>query len=260
MKIKKQIKSFAQKIKRFFIKKGENDSNNKEAELTGFRLSEVIILVSIAAIIGAFSGSFLIYNFVTFNSNKENVPDEYVSEFEEAYQNVVDNYYEEVDKDALISAGINGMLSILDDYTSYMDAQTSAQFNERMNGVYEGIGIEFITSAGYVHTITTVFEDSPALAAGVKEGDIIMKVDDIDASTKTGTEISTYIKSENIDKVAVVVKRGNETITLDINKGSISIPSISKKTYEKNGKTVGYINISLFADNTSKQFNKALVA
>lgn len=260
MKVKDGFKKTVKKVKDLFLKVDEEEEEEKK--LIGFRLFEVIILVVISTVVGVFSGGFLTYNFASNNGERSINNSKYVNEFEEAFDSVVDNYYEDVDKDELIDAAINGMLSVLDDYTSYMDAEENKQFNERLNGEYQGIGIEFITyqNEGYEHRITGVFEGTPAAVAGVQKDDIIVKIDNIDVSTKTGTEIATYIKSSNIEKITMVVKRNNENITLQIKKSVISLPSIIKKTFEKNGKKVGYINISLFADNTYTQFKNALTA
>lgn len=259
-KAKKKIKDFLIKSDDEIDEDEDEKEDEKEVKLVGFRLTEVIVLIVIATIIGVFGGSFLTYNFANGNGRAHEDTSEYISEFEEAYQNVIDNYYEEVDKDELIDAAIDGMLSTLDGYTSYMNAEETLQFNERMNGEYHGIGIEFMTAAGYVHTITRVFENTPAETAGVQVGDTIIKIDAIDASTITGTDIAAYIKGESISQITMVVRRNDKDVTLTIKKTLVSIPSVTKKTFDMNGKKAGYINISLFADNTYDQFSTALTS
>lgn len=259
MRIKDKMKQVNKNFKHLF-KKGKKGNDNAESttKKMTFRIPEVVFLVVVALIVGSFSGSFLTYHFTKGNIKTTGDSSKYINEFEEAYQNVIDNYYEDVNKDELIDAAIDGMLSTLDGYTSYMNAEETEQFNERMTGSYQGIGIEFITDENNVHTVTNVIEDSPALAAGVQKNDIIIKIDNFDAATKTGNEIASYIKNSAVSEITMTVKRGDQNVTLHVKKALVSLPSVTKKTFDKNGKKVGYIDISLFADNTYDQFKKAL--
>jgi carboxyl-terminal processing protease len=259
MKFRENLGNVKNKIKGIFKRPSKKESKDGK-KATGFKLLEVLVLVAMGTMFGVFSGSFLTYNYAVddVKEEKQDENSQYMTEFEEAYQNVIDNYYEEVNKDELIDAAIDGMLSTLDGYTSYMNAAETEQFNERMNGEYKGIGIEFTTDAGYVHTVVNVFEGTPAYVAGVKAGDQLVSVDKIDASTKTGTEIASYIKGADINEIKLVVKRDGKDVTLNIKKSLIELPSVTKKTLDKNGKKVGYIKVSLFADNTYLQFFQAV--
>ncbi|MDD2469707.1 MAG: S41 family peptidase [Bacilli bacterium] len=263
MKKNKKQRDFKKMIRDFFIKDDEieediEEQSECEVKLTGFRLFEVVILIIIATVIGVFSGSFLTYNYGV-GTNKRYFSKDYIDEFREAYQNILDNYYEDVDKEKLIDAAIKGMMSTLDGYTSYMTPEETKQFNESMEGEYEGIGIEFTTEVGYIHNIISVFEGSPAAVVGIKAGDKLIRVDNMDAATMTGPDIATYIRGKNISEVTLVINRDGKDIKFVVSKDVISLPSVEKETYEFNGKKVGYINISLFADNTATQFKEALV-
>lgn len=253
-KAKEQFIKAKKKINNFFVGK------DQEVKLVGFKLFEVVVLVSMATIIGVFSGSFITYNFVRGNPPSAKSGSKYIDKFKEAYEDVVGNYYEAIDKDELIDAAINGMLSTLDGYTSYMNDEEEKQFNERMNGEYKGIGIEFSTIEGNTHTVINVFADSPAFVAGVQKGDILVKVDDIVATTKTGLEIASYIKGKKAENITLIVNRNGKEVTLNIKKSLVELPSVTKKEFDKNGKKIGYIGISLFADNTYKQFKDALTS
>jgi carboxyl-terminal processing protease len=246
------------KVKKISFRR--KDSSLGKSKLTGFKLTEVSLLVAAATIVGVLSGSFLTYNLVSRTGGGSFTNSKYINEFKEAFDNILDNYYEKVDKDALIDDAINGMLSNLDGYTSYMNEEEKQAFDERMNGVYKGIGIEFITTVNNEHIITGVFDNTPAATAGVQKNDQIIKIDDIDASTKNGNELAAYIKGSNISEITMVVKRNNENITLKIKKAVVTLPSVSKKTFTQNGKKVGYINISIFANNTYDQFKDALTS
>ena len=259
--IKKYFSKEHKKIKDYLINKGilKKNENNKETKLVGFRMREVIILIIITLVISMYSGAFFAYNYRYFdNKNTDNNQSEHIDKFEEAFEDITSKYYGEIDKDKLIDAAINGMVSSLDDYSSYMDPEEARQFNERMYGQYTGIGIEFTSNENNEHTVSGVFEGSPAMNAGLKVGDKIIKIDDIMTSTQTSSDIATYIKSPNIKSVKIVIVRDGEELTLDIIKDTINIPSVSKKTFTANNKKVGYIKISIFANNTAEQFRRVL--
>ena len=259
--IKKYFSKEHKKIKDYLINKGilKKNENNKETKLVGFRMREVIILIIITLVISMYSGAFFAYNYRYFdNKNTDNNQSEHIDKFEEAFEDITSKYYGEIDKDKLIDAAINGMVSSLDDYSSYMDPEEARQFNERMYGQYTGIGIEFTSNENNEHTVSGVFEGSPAMNAGLKVGDKIIKIDDIMTSTQTSNDIATYIKSPNIKSVKIVIVRDGEELTLDIIKDTINIPSVSKKTFTANNKKVGYIKISIFANNTAEQFRRVL--
>ncbi len=143
-------------------KNEKNTSNKKEAididdnvqikeiiveKKSGFNYAEVIVIMIISLIIGAIGGSLL--NIISINNKKvitnesctTKVPSGF-DEFLKTYENIVNNYYEEVDSKQLIEAGINGMLEYLgDDYSVYMNQQTTESFNEQVDGKYKGIGV-----------------------------------------------------------------------------------------------------------------------
>ena len=102
-----------------------------------------------------------------------------LGKFFDVYETLIDNYYDDVDKEALVESAINGMVSSVGDvYTSYSDSETTSEFNELVSGYYEGIGITIQAQESGIKIIE-VFKDSPASEAGLKVGDIILKIDDM---------------------------------------------------------------------------------
>lgn len=262
MKIKEKLKSSKQQITKVLTRRRRNKAidDYEPVKQTGFKLIEVIIIVIVSALVGAFSGGFMTYNFTLQSGKIDDSLNGYIGEFQEAYQNVVDNYYQKINKAQLIDNAIDGMLSNLDGYTSYMNGAETREFNERIEGQYRGVGIEFVTTEEKEYIITKVIDNSPAIKAGIKIGDVIIKVDNMTAAENTGTQLATYIKEGTKKEITLVVKRDTKNLTLKIKKEIILIPSVTSKTYNKDGKNIGYINISLFADNTYTQFKKQLTA
>ena len=240
------------------VKEEIEDNNVREIIVerrSGFNFSEVIIIMIIAIMFGFLLGN--IVNFVVFSdsSSSSDELDELVS----TYDNIVNNYYEDVDKEELIDAGIQGMINYLDDpYATYFSGEASDNFNEELAGTYEGIGIEVMLKDGVV-SVGNVFDNSPASKAGVKVGDIVTKVNDTDINGKSLTEVVNMISGNDSGKSSkLTVTRDGQELSFELSKDTIETPVVDSEIYESNNKKIGYIKIEIFNSNSYKQFNKIL--
>lgn len=182
-----------------------------------------------------------------------------LAKFVDAYDAIVDNYYKEVDKDKLVESAINGMVSSIgDEYTSYSDKDVTDNFNEAVNGKYMGIGALIMKSENDL-VIYKVFEDSPSYKAGLKDGDIILKLDDKDTKDMSVNDIASIVKNDTNKEVKLLVKRGEENLDITIVKDMVELPVVSGKVINHNDKKIGYISLSIFSSVASEQFNKELV-
>lgn len=182
-----------------------------------------------------------------------------LAKFVDAYDAIVDNYYKEVDKDKLVESAINGMVSSIgDEYTSYSDKDVTDNFNEAVNGKYMGIGALIMKSENDL-VIYKVFEDSPSYKAGLKDGDIILKLDDKDTKDMSVNDIASIVKNDDNKEVKLLVKRGEENLDITIVKDMVELPVVSGKVINHNDKKIGYISLSIFSSVASEQFNKELV-
>ena len=219
---------------------------------SGFSISEVIIIMIIAIMFGFLLGN--IVNFVVFDKSSSSGDE--LDELVSTYDNIVNNYYDDVDKEELIDAGIQGMINYLDDpYATYFSGDASDEFNEELAGTYEGIGVEVMLSDN-VFTIGNVFDSSPASKAGVKNGDIITKVNGTDISGKSLSDVVSMINSKK--KAKLTINRNGEELSFELSRDTIEVPVVSSEVYENNGKKIGYIKIDLFSLKVYNQFNKAL--
>ena len=235
-----------------------DDSNVREIIVerrSGFNFSEVIIIMIIAIMFGFLLGN--IVNFVVFSDNSSS--DKELDELVTTYDNIINNYYEDVDKEELIDAGIQGMINYLDDpYATYFSGEASEDFNQELPGNYEGIGVEIMLNTGGV-SVARVFDNTPASKAGVKVGDVVIKVNDTDITGKSLTEVVSMISGENSgNKSKLTVTRNGEELSFALAKGTIEVPVVNSEIYENNGKKIGYIKIDLFSSKVYKQFNSAL--
>ena len=230
----------------------ENKSNKKI-----FSTNETILLVVISLIIGLSIG-FL------FNSQKktvnEPIVDEYLNEFIDNYNYVLDNYYEEIDKEALINSAIAGMMESLDDpYSMYFNEEETDNFSISLNGSYEGVGIQIAKdeTTGYM-LVTSVFKNSPAAKAGLIAGDLIISIDGNSSVDLTASEFSSTIKDGNKDSYTLKILREDQELEITLTKETVTLTSVSSEVYEVDDKKVGYIYIGIFANNTYNQFKTEL--
>ena len=253
---KKDIKKKKDSNKKVKEKKIDIDSDNKNKERELYTSKEVIIVMIFSIGIGilmCFGGISIITgkNYLAVTKDLKKVVDTYYA--------IVDNYYGELDRDKLIDGAVEGMISSVGDtFTSYSDTDSTSSFDETINGSYEGIGCTVATLEDGTISVIDMFEDSPSYKAGLKVGDIILKVDGESYEDKNSNDISNYIKNSGKSKIVLTVKRDNEEKDISINLSKVEIPHVSGKVIEQDNKKIGYINISLFASNSYKQFKSKL--
>ena len=253
---KKDIKKKKGSNKKVKEKKIDIDSDNKNKERELYTSKEVIIVMIFSIGIGilmCFGGISIITgkNYLAVTKDLKKVVDTYYA--------IVDNYYGELDRDKLIDGAVEGMISSVGDtFTSYSDTDSTSSFDETINGSYEGIGCTVATLEDGTISVIDMFEDSPSYKAGLKVGDIILKVDGESYEGKNSNDISNYIKNSGKSKIVLTVKRDNEEKDISINLSKVEIPHVSGKVIEQDSKKIGYIKISLFASNSYKQFKNKL--
>lgn len=219
---------------------------------SGFGISEVIIIMIIAIMFG-----FLLGNIVNFVVFKDNNDDKYLDEFVNTYNDIIENYYEDVDKEKLVDAGIQGMINFLDDpYAKYFSGDASEAFNEELNGSYDGIGIE-VTIKDSMVTINKVFDNSPAKKAGLMDNDIIVKINNEEIKNKSLNDVVALISSSD-EAVDITVNRNDSFITYKVERTKVELPVVSSNVFESNNKKVGYLKIDIFSINSYEQFKREL--
>jgi len=217
-----------------------------------YTFSEVLVVTILSIILGAFACFSTIS--IICGSTKFIKINKDTKKFYEAYETLIDNYYGDIDDDTLMEGAISGMMeSVGDEYTTYSNSTSTGEFNEVVNGIYEGIGATIQqTETGII--IIDMYENSPSAKAGLKIGDTILEVDKIDATKTNATEISTYIKGKKEKEVYIKVKRGDKEVEINLIREKIETPVVDSEIYEKNGKKIGYLKISIFSSVASKQF------
>lgn len=232
--------------------------NEKKKYIDKFSIKEVIVLLIITAFVSLITG-FVVANRLLKDNKivKEESLSENLETFIKNYNYIIDNYYGEYDEQKLLDAALAGVLDALGDpHTVYIDESSVDNFNIQLKGNYTGLGIEIYNDDNGI-IVSKVFANSPAAKAGLQVNDYILSINDQDVSAMKAKEFANIIKS-NQNSFKLLIKRNDEIKEINVEKEDIIIDSVSAKTYNKDGKNIGYLEISIFADNTYSQLKKKL--
>lgn len=230
--------------------------NKLNPEENKFIFLEIILLMFMAFVVGVFASQAISLKIPILN-NTTVIED--TSELTRVYNLIINKYYGEVDKKELTSAAIKGMMNYLsDDYSMYFTEDEKNDFNERLNGVYTGLGVEITNDASNNAMIVTVFDNSSAKEANLKPGDIIAKINGEDVLGLGKEEVVKKIKGKNNYSFNMSVLRDNNLIDVKVVTKSITLSSVTSSVIEKDNEKIGYIYISIFALNTYDQFKEQL--
>lgn len=239
--------------------KEKNKSENSNEIKKGFNNLEVVIIMFITLCFGCLLGSAFTYAFGGKSKIITTVPSE-LNEFISTYEDIIENYYDEIDEKGLLDAGIKGMLNFLGDkYSVYMDEEQSEDFNQEIEGKYVGIGSEIRRLENGDTIISDPFVGGPAYNAGLQVNDIILKVDGESIEGLTLEEVSNKVKGKAKTEVTITIKRDEEELDIVVTRDEVEITSVTSKVLEVNNQKVGYIDIEIFAENSANQFEKELL-
>ncbi|MGL4368978.1 MAG: S41 family peptidase [Spirochaetota bacterium] len=183
----------------------------------------------------------------------------YLDFFHFVYQSVKTDYVENASPKVLFEGAIRGMLQSLDDpYTRFLDEAEYAEFKEEVTGKFIGIGVEISIKEGEIVVVSPI-EDTPAKKAGIRAGDIIVKIDDTFTKGKQVSEIIKKIKGTPESKVSLLVRREGipELLQFEVKREPIKVSSVKYGVMTENP-SVGYLRITHFYAETAVDVEKAL--
>lgn len=229
-------------------------------------------IIALCAVVALLSGSLLVTGHATgffdfFNQKQQTVTisqEEYdrlsrFSKLDTILQYVEAWYYEEPDEDALIENATRGLLYGLGDpYSFYYNEDEWKEMWEDDEGEYAGVGMELLGNAlDYSVTITRVFRDTPAERAGIRKGDILVRVEDIEVDFYSMQNAVNVMRGTVNEIVEIEVLRGGEYLTFQVPRAIIHINRVEYTMLEDQ---VGYILLYQFAGESEKEFAEALNA
>ncbi len=176
--------------------------------------------------------------------------------FSEVLDKINKEYVDEVNQSEAMDAAINGVLQSLDPYSAYMSPDSFKNMQTETSGEFGGLGIEVSMEAGVVKVISPI-DNSPAEEVGVKAGDYIVKIDDVQVQGKTLSEAVELMRGPVGSDIEITVRRRGErkALIFTITREIIQVASV--KSEIKDDQTA-YIRLTSFNENSSKQIKNKL--
>ena len=191
----------------------------------------------------------------SYSASEENIYEK-IDLFSEVLNKINKEYVDEVDQSEAMDAAINGVLQSLDPYSAYMSPESYQNMQTETSGEFGGLGIEVSMESGVVKVISPL-DDSPAYEAGVKAGDYIVKINDIQVQGKTLSEAVEIMRGPVGSDIEITVRRRGvkKALVFSITRKIIKIRSVKSKILENN---IGYIRLTAFNENSGKQIKRKL--
>ncbi len=234
----------------------------EEEKTKGFNLKEIIFIIIVTAIVTSMTTGIILYNQNKLTKNityQDLNNDEALKEFLNVYASLIDEYYEDVDKTAMLESAINGMLNYLgEDYSTYMNQEETNALAQKLLGEYKGVGI----SVNQQNEITSLFDDGSAKEVGLQVGDKIIAINgevikEVDDQTEKNP-IAKYLENASIgDHFTLSVLRNGETLNYVVEVRRLLISAIDSKMLEP---SIGYLKIYTFSNTLKEQVKNALTS
>jgi len=207
---------------------------------------------------GAIIGVLISLNLPVFadKAEKNNLPIDELRTFAEVFGKIKSDYVEPVEDKKLINEALNGMLTGLDPHSSFLNVEDFKDLNQATQGEFGGLGIEVGMEDGFVKVISPI-EDSPAYKAGLKSGDLIMKLDETSTKGLTLNDSVKKMRGKPGTSILLTVLRKGETkpLTFNLVRAVIKSQSVKGKLTEPN---YAYVRIAQFQEHTGEDLAKLL--
>ena len=176
--------------------------------------------------------------------------------FGEVLEKINKEYVDEINQSESMDSAINGLLQSLDHYSSYMSPEIFEEMQTETSGEFGGLGIEVSMEAGVVKVITPI-DDTPASKAGIKAGDYIVKINDIQVQGKSLSEAVDLMRGPVGSGIELTVRRrgAKKALTFNVVREVIEVQSVKSELLENN---IGYLRLTSFNDNSSQQIKKQI--
>ncbi len=206
---------------------------------------------------GVLIGAALTLNY-SANAEREPaaLPIEDLRAFSEIFGKIKSDYVEPVEDKKLITEAINGMLSGLDPHSAYLDNEAFKELQVGTQGEFGGLGIEVGMEDGFVKVVSPI-EDTPAYKAGVKSGDLVIKLDDTPVKGMTLNDAVKRMRGKpGTDITLTIIRKGEvKPLTITLTRAVIKIKSVKHKLLEAG---FGYVRITQFQEHTGENLVTAL--
>lgn len=181
-----------------------------------------------------------------------------IKKFNQTVYDIKNRYMEDIDTEELINAGIRGMLEGLDRYSVLMEKRSYDQLMESTHGKYEGLGMEIDARDDHI-IIVTPMEGSPSYRRGLKSGDLIYEINGQSTFKMTTADAAKLMRGPSGTKVNLKIRREGiaNLLEFELERAVIELKSVSYYGMIE-GSNVGYIRLSRFAEETSRELVDAI--
>ena len=207
--------------------------------------------------LSAFTIFFLIISFKV-QANTSDKLYEKIDLFGEVLEKVKEEYVDEVDQADVMDSAINGVLQSLDPYSAYMSPELFKSMQTDSKGEFGGLGIEIAMESGVVKVIAPI-ADTPAEKVGIKAGDYIVKINEIQVQGKSLMEAVKLMRGPVGSSISLTIRRKGEkkSLSFEITREIIEVKSVESKILGKKD-NIGYVKLKSFNENSDKQFIKTI--
>ena len=176
--------------------------------------------------------------------------------FGEVLEKINKDYVDEINQSESMDSAINGLLQSLDPYSAYMTPKVFKEMQTDTSGEFGGLGIEVSMEAGVIKVISPI-DDTPASKAGIKAGDYIVKINNLQVQGKSLTEAVDLMRGPVGSNIELTVRRRGvkKAIIFNIIREIIEVKSVKSDLIDNN---IGYIRLTSFNDNSSQQIKKQI--
>lgn len=191
-------------------------------------------------------------------TSSNSIPIDDIRLFSEVFHQIKSNYVTDISDKKLMEYAIRGMLTNLDPHSTYLDSASFSEMEEITTGEFAGIGVEITTENGFLKVVSPI-DDTPAQRAGVKAGDIIIKIDDNVIKSMNLDEGIELMRGAKGSKVKLTILRDDNAkpIELTMLRDIIKIKSVKSKIIDNQW---GYLRISQFQENTGAEVKTQLMS
>jgi len=208
--------------------------------------------------LGAVAGVLLSLNFqaIADRTTRGPLPVDELRAFTEVFGAIKQNYVEPVEDKKLITEAINGMLAGLDPHSAYLDADAFKELQVGTQGQFGGLGIEVGMEDGFVKVVSPI-EDTPAFRAGIKPGDLIIRLDDTPVKGMTLADAVKRMRGKPNTQITLTISRKGETrpIVVTLTRAVIRVQSVKSKMIEPG---YGWVRVSQFQESTTEHLVRHL--
>ena len=176
--------------------------------------------------------------------------------FGEVLEKINKEYVDEINQSESMDSAINGLLQSLDPYSAYMSPEIFNEMQTETSGEFGGLGIEVSMESGVVKVISPI-DDTPASRAGIKAGDYIVKINDVQVQGKSLSEAVDLMRGPVGSGIELTIRRRGERKALIFNvvREIIQIQSVKADVLEK---SIGYLRLTSFNENSGKQIEREI--